>query len=238
MPKGPCGGGMAQPSGRMLDAVLFDLDGTLANTDPIHFSVWKMLMREFGVEVDRHFYDARFSGRLNASIIQDLLPHLSPEEGLALSDRKEALFRQEAQTQLTPLAGLSDFLAWVAAKQLKRAIVTNAPSKNAWFSLDLLKLRDFFETVVIAEQLAQGKPHPMPYEVGLNNIGAEARASIAFEDSPSGIQSAVGAGIVTIGVASTHHPDDLYAAGATSVIADFADPLLWSILDTHFEAPS
>jgi beta-phosphoglucomutase-like phosphatase (HAD superfamily) len=87
--------------------------------------------------------------------------------------------------------------------------------------------------VVIAEDLPQGKPHPMPYEVGLQKISTEATAAIAFEDSPSGIQSAVGAGIVTIGVASTHHSDDLYAAGATSVIKDFTDPALWTVVDSQ-----
>lgn len=234
MRRQPCGAGMDQPLGNRLSAVLFDLDGTLANTDPIHYSVWKLLMREFGMEIDRDFYDAKFSGRLNAALIQELLPQLSDEEKVALSHRKEALFRQEAQTTLTRLAGLSPFLDWVERQQLKRAVVTNAPTKNVWFSLDTLKLREFFEVVVIAEDLPHGKPHPMPYEVGLHRIGAKATESIAFEDSPSGIRSAVAAGLVTVGVASTHDPDSLSAVGASAVITDFTDPTLMTILNQRF----
>ncbi|MEO1521875.1 MAG: HAD-IA family hydrolase [Cyanobacteria bacterium J06633_2] len=218
----------------MLSAILFDLDGTLTNTDPIHYSVWKNLLSDYDITVDREFYDRYFSGRLNADIIADLLPQLSLREGIELSDRKEALFRTQAQTELTRLKGLTEFLGWVDQHHLKRAVVTNAPPKNAWFSLDVLKLRSYFEVVVIGEELDYGKPHPMPYEVGLQKVGVAASEAIAFEDSPSGIRSAVGAGILTVGVASTHTPNDLLVAGATAVIQDFQDPALETILEAHY----
>jgi beta-phosphoglucomutase len=217
----------------MLKAILFDLDGTLTNTDPIHYRVWQDLLRDYEIEVDRAFYDRYFSGRLNADILADLLPHLSEAEAIAFSDRKEALFREHAQTELTRLEGLTEFLTWVDRHQLKRAVVTNAPPKNAWFSLDVLHLRDYFDGVVIGEELAHGKPHPMPYEVGLQKVGVEAVEAIAFEDSPSGIRSAVSAGIFTVGVASTHDPGQLMSAGASSVINNFQDPTLDTILETH-----
>ncbi len=214
----------------MLRALLFDLDGTLTNTDGIHYSIWKDMLSDFGLMINRDLYDRHFSGRLNVDIIRDLLPQLSPEDGIALSDRKEALFRDAARSQLTRLAGLSDLLAWVERRQLKRAVVTNAPPKNAWFALETLALRDFFDAVVISEELLHGKPHPMPYQVGLEKLGVQASEAIAFEDSPSGIRSAVGAGIVTVGIASTRTIDDLQAAGASTVISDFTDPELKAVL--------
>lgn len=218
----------------MLDAILFDLDGTLTNTDPIHYSIWKNLLLEFGMTVDREFYDTHISGRLNADILRDILPHLSNEDGVALSDRKEALFREYARSQLKPLAGLSAFLEWVRTHQLKRAVVTNAPPKNAWFALDVLRLRDVFDVVVISEDLPHGKPHPMPYEVALQKLSVPASTAIAFEDSPSGIRSAVHAGIPTIGVTSTHKEKDLLAAGAAEIIADFNDPTLEAMCENSF----
>ncbi|MEM7770291.1 MAG: HAD-IA family hydrolase [Cyanobacteria bacterium P01_A01_bin.37] len=218
----------------MLKAILFDLDGTLTNTDPIHYSVWKDVLREFSIMVDRKFYDRYFSGRLNADIIADLLPHLSNDEVIELGDRKEALFRDQARADLTRLSGLTEFLDWVDRHHLKRAVVTNAPPTNAWFSLEVLNLRDYFEIVVLGEELPYGKPHPMPYEVGLQQVGVHASEAIAFEDSPSGIRSAIGAGIRTIGVASTHSPEDLITAGATSVIQDFDDPGLATILEGQY----
>lgn len=218
----------------MLRAILFDLDGTLANTDPIHFKTWRDLLTDYDLDIDRDFYDDHFSGRLNIDIIQDILPHLSPEEGKRLSDRKEAEFRRRAETELIPLAGLPEFLQWTLSEHLKRAIVTNAPPTNAHFMLNMLQLKDFFSTVVIGEELAFGKPHPLPYKTGLEQLQVSPQDALVFEDSPSGIQSAVDAGIVTVGVASTHSPDDLYRAGAEKVITTFTDPALSDFMTTIY----
>lgn len=213
----------------MLQGLLFDLDGTLANTDPIHFRVWQDMMHEFGQSLDRPFYQARFSGRTNQAIVADLLPQLSTEAGQQLADRKEALFRQRAQAELTPLPGLLTLLAW--SQKFPQGIVTNAPAANADFMLTTLHVGHYFQTVVLAETLERGKPDPLPYHVGLERLGLTASQTIAFEDSPSGIRSAVGAGISTIGIASTHTDEELHAVGATLVIPDFTDRRLWQYLE-------
>lgn len=219
----------------MLQALLFDLDGTLANTDPIHFSTWQDELKPYGLDIDRDFYDHNFSGRLNAAIVANLLPQLSVVEGEALSDRKEAEFRQRAAGELQPLAGLIDVLQWANSQQLKQAVVTNAPIANAEFMLQVLKLDTHFQTVVIAEQLERGKPDPLPYQVALNRLGVTAQSAVAFEDSPSGICSAVSAGILTVGIASTHAPEELYVVGAHLVVNDFAAPELDQLLKFSFK---
>jgi HAD superfamily hydrolase (TIGR01509 family) len=210
----------------MLQALLFDLDGTMANTDPIHFGTWRDRLQAYGFDIDRVFYEQRFSGRTNAAIVQDLLPHLTEEEGRQLSWEKEAEFRRRAIGELQPMPGLLDLLAWSQAQGLRQAVVTNAPAENATFMLDVLRLTDHFATVVLAEQLERSKPDPLAYQVGLERLGVDAKAAIAFEDSPSGIRSAVGAGILTVGIASTHPPAELYAVGATLVVQDFSDRAL------------
>lgn len=210
----------------MLKALLFDLDGTLTNTDPIHFATWQDVMKPHGLKIDRDFYDKNFSGRLNAAIVANLLPHLSPAEGEQLSRDKEAEFRHRAAGELQPLAGLTELLNWANTQQLRQAVVTNAPVENAEFMLQVLGLQHQFETVVIAEQLERGKPDPLPYQTALDRLGVSAKSAVAFEDSPSGIRSAIGAEILTVGIASTHAADDLYAVGASLVVKDFADPKL------------
>ena len=210
----------------MLKAILFDLDGTLVNTDPLHYQSWQEILRDYGMEIDRTFYKARISGRLNPLIIQDLLPQLSFEAGRQLADCKEARFREIALS-LTPLAGLLDLLAWIEAQGLQKAVVTNAPAENVNFLLQVLKLADTFNTVVLGEDATAGKPDPACYKLALNQLGISATEAIAFEDSPSGIQAAVGAGIYTIGVASTYEPNVLSAVGAAMVISDFQEHRLW-----------
>ncbi|GAB4380858.1 MAG: HAD-IA family hydrolase [Elainellaceae cyanobacterium] len=221
----------------MLKALLFDLDGTIADTDPIHFQIWRDVLSEYGLNIDPTFYRAHFSGRLNEEIVKDLLPHLSVEEGEALSGRKEADFRDRAQTLLTPTPGFWEVIDWAATHQLKRAVVTNAPVENAQFMLTVLKLVDQFPTVILGEHLPEGKPHPMPYQVALQKLGVTAQEAIAFEDSPSGIRSAVGAGILTVGITSTQAPEELHALGATLAVKDFTDPQLWELLHRHLSAP-
>ena len=218
------------PQATQLAAVLFDLDGTLANTDPFHFCAWKELLQEHGYEIDDEFYKSHISGKLNPAIVQDLLPHLSPEAGQRLIEQKEAYFRELAP-QLTPLPGLREVIAWADQWQFKQAVVTNAPPENVQHTLRALHLESHFSQVVISDELGIGKPDPAPYLHALKQFGVRADQAIAFEDSPSGVRSAVAAGIPTIGIASTQAPDVLYSVGATLVVSDFSAPELWAFLE-------
>ncbi|MBW4698964.1 MAG: HAD family phosphatase [Aphanocapsa lilacina HA4352-LM1] len=213
----------------MLAALLFDLDGTLADTDPLHFQAWQELLGEFGMTIDRAFYRARVSGRINPDIVKELLPALSPEQSHRFIERKEGRFRELA-TGLEPLAGALDVLDWAKGLGLKYALVSNAPGGNARFMLKALKLETAFATTVLGEEVAAGKPDPTPYRVALERLGVSASQSLAFEDSPSGVRSAVGAGIPTVGIATTHPPENLIELGAKLVIPSFDDPRLWVLL--------
>lgn len=213
----------------MLAAILFDLDGTLVNSDPIHYKAWQEILRDYGIEIDEAFYKRHISGRINPLIVQDILPQMSLEEGQRFAEGKEVRFRELA-LELQPVAGLSDVLAWIDKCGLKRAVVTNAPRENAHFMLKILGLTDVFATVILAEDAEAGKPHPAPYQMALRSLNITPESAIAFEDSPSGICSAVGAGICTIGIASTHNPDELCEAGAKIAVPDFTSKLLWSWL--------
>lgn len=216
----------------MLKAILFDLDGTLVNTDPLHFATWQDVLNEFGMEIDQVFYNKYISGRHNSEIVQDILPQLSLEEGLQLAAAKEARFR-ELGAELQPLTGLEHVLEWSKTSRLKQAVVTNAPRANADFLLEILQLTGVFPTIVLAEDAPAGKPDPAPYQLALTRLNVDRTEAIAFEDSPSGILSATGAGLFTIGVASTHNPEHLARAGAEMVINDFTDEKLWQFLNRN-----
>jgi HAD superfamily hydrolase (TIGR01509 family) len=210
----------------MLKALLFDLDGTLANTDPIHRVIWQEVLKPHGYEVDEAFYQQRISGRLNEDIVRDLLPQLYPDQEPQFSANKEARFRELAGQQLHPVAGLMPLLQWGQQQRLAMAVVTNAPRANAEFMLQTLGLADTFRPVILAGELPQGKPHPLPYQEALRQLGLQPEEAVVFEDSASGIRSAVGAGITTIGMATTHAPETLYQVGAALVVPDFTDERL------------
>lgn len=219
------------PQPQTLAAILYDLDGTLTNTDPVHFQAWQESLQPYGLEIDETFYKRQISGRLNPAIVADLLPQLTPQESQALIDRKESRFRELA-LHLTPMAGLHSVIDWATRHHLKQAVVTNAPGENARFMLKALKLEHVFDHLVLSEELEAGKPDPIPYLHSLQLFGLEAHQAIAFEDSPSGVRSAVAAGLFTIGIASTQAPADLYAVGAAIVVPDFSAPDLWKRLES------
>ncbi|MDZ7706891.1 MAG: HAD-IA family hydrolase [Trueperaceae bacterium] len=210
-----------------LAALLFDLDGTLAHTDPLHFLAWREALADHGVEVDEASYARRVSGRHNPEIVADLLPHLSRDEGRAFAGAKEARFRAAAD-RLEPLPGVHEVLRAARRAGLATALVTNAPRDNAVFMLGALGLEDAFDAVVLGEEAAAPKPDPAPYRETLSRLGVPADRALAFEDSPSGVTSARGAGLPVVGLATTQRPETLTELGASPVVDDFLDARLWS----------
>jgi beta-phosphoglucomutase len=187
----------------MIQALLLDLDGTLINNDPLHYQAWQEILLRYDLKINRDFYQQRISGKLNPDIVKDLLPQLSLRESQDFIAEKEANYRTLAKN-IQLLAGLEKLIDWAKKRNIKLALVTNAPRKNTRFILELLKLETTFDRVVLGEDVAIGKPDPTPYRVALEQLELAPNEAIAFEDSPSGIRSAVGAGLFTVGIASTH----------------------------------
>jgi HAD superfamily hydrolase (TIGR01509 family) len=212
-----------------LKALLYDLDGTISDTDPIHFIAWQDCLREYGIQINETIYKQEMSGSTNPRLVAKFLPQLNAAEGEAFAERKEARFRFLAQ-QLPLTPGLTDLIEWAKQHQIKQAVVTNAPRKNAHFMLEALKLDQTFDRVILADDLGIGKPDPAPYTHALKEFGLASDQAIAFEDSPLGIKSATTAGILTIGIASTQTPEALIKMGTTLAIKDFTAPELWVLL--------
>lgn len=209
----------------MYRTLLFDLDGTLAETDSLHLPTWVDALMPHGIEVDEAFYKENISGRSNAEIVADLLPNLPEGDGREIVETKEASFR-ERTGELEPLPGLLDFLREARGRGARTGLVTNAPRENVAAVLLALQLEDYFDAVVVSEDVESAKPDPEPYRTALEKLGADPGEALAFEDSISGIRSAVGAGVATVGIASTQDPDTLREAGAFVVAADFTDAKL------------
>jgi HAD superfamily hydrolase (TIGR01509 family) len=223
----------------MRDTLLFDLDGTLTDTDPLHFEAYRLLLEPHGKAVDHATYKARIMGNTNDEIMAWLFPDAGKAKRTELADRKEALFRSLAGTAMVRARGLSELLDWAAKLGLKTAVVTNAPRPNAELMLKGLGLATRFDALVIGDELPRGKPDPLPYARALDILGARADRATAFEDSRSGVASAAGAGVETIGLTTGLARDDLVQAGALGAVPHFADPWLVARLAAAYgSAPS
>lgn len=217
-------------------ALLFDLDGTMLNTDPIHLAIYRKLMAVRGITVDEAFYAAHVHGRLNTDVFAEFLPDESDPQGL--SDAKEAEFRRRLPRPYPAMPGLRAVLDRARRAGHGLAVVTNANPLNAAAMLDAIGERARFEVVVSGEECKRGKPAPDPYLAAMQALGVAPADCIAFEDSPSGIRSARDAGAFVIGLCSALSPSALARAGAQASIQDFTDPALGEYLARLEGVPS
>ncbi|GLJ33060.1 hypothetical protein SUGI_0665360 [Cryptomeria japonica] len=224
------------PSSTDLQAVLFDVDGTLCDSDPLHYLTFRDMLQEVGfqdgVPITEEFFSNNISGKHNDDIGATLFPDWDGNKCKKFFDDKEALFRSKAPQHLKPINGLHKLCKWIESRGLRRAAVTNAPRENAELMISLVGLTDFFELVVIGSECEQAKPFPDPYLKALEHFKIPAHRAFAVEDSTSGLKAAVGAGLAVLGITTRNPGQALLEAGATFLIKDFEDPDLWNALES------
>src|SRR6266478_2813334 len=213
-------------------ALLFDIDGTLADTDALHLEAFNQVLGPRGHVFDHARFTRELQGFSNASISERFLADEPPQRQATIIGEKEEAFRKLVAGQIQPVPGLMTLLARADRANIPMVAVTNAPRLNAEMLLSGLGIMDRFKALVIGDELAHGKPHPMPYLEGLRAAGAAPALSVAFEDSRSGVQSASAAGIATIGIRTSLGHADMVAAGAVMTAKTFDDPELVKLVGT------
>jgi HAD superfamily hydrolase (TIGR01509 family) len=211
-------------------ALLFDIDGTLADTDALHVEAFNHVFGPRGHIFDRERAAKELMGFSTASIRERFLPDEPPERQAAIMAEKETVFRRLVAGKIQPVPGLMTLLARADRADVPVVAVTNAPRLNAEMLLSGLGIMHRFKAVVIGDELAHAKPHPMPYLEGLRAVNAAPDLSVAFEDSRSGIKSACAAGITTIGIRTSLSHADMVEAGSRMTASTFEDPELMKLV--------
>lgn len=209
-------------------ALLFDLDGTLVDSDPLHHAAFADLLAERGRELTIEEYRATIMGQHNP----DLLATVFPGEDMSILDRKEAMFRQRLADSVEPIAGIHELLDWAETRDAAVAVVTNAPRDNAAAMLAATSLAHRLPTVVLGDDCVRAKPHPDPYQEAMRRLDVTPSRAVAFEDSRSGLRAARASGAHVFGMMTGLGRQDLLDAGAHEAIPDFTDPALWAYLET------
>lgn len=213
-------------------ALLFDLDGTLVDTDLLHHAAFATILGERGETLSLEDYRRHIMGKSNAEIHGRYFPG-SPEACQAVADRKEKMFRASLSAEVEPVAGIHRLLDWAEQVGAASAVVTNAPRDNAEAILAAAGLTARLPVVVLADDCARPKPDPAPYREAMRRLGVTPSGAVAFEDSRSGIRAARGSGARVFGVATGLTPAELREAGAHATITDFTDPALWAHLESR-----
>lgn len=212
-------------------ALLFDLDGTLVDTDRLHFEAFAAVLAEAGGgELTMADYKSRIMGHPNPEIAAFLFP--DHPEADALIAHKEVRFRDSLASSVPPVDGVHALLDWADAEGAGTAVVTNAPRANAEAMLAAAGLAHRLTELVIGDECVRPKPDPFPYQEAMRRLGATPSRCLAFEDSRAGLRAARASGVHVFGLAGGLTPAELLQAGAHHAIADFTDPALWSALKT------
>jgi beta-phosphoglucomutase len=206
-------------------ALIFDMDGVIVNSNPVHCRVWEAFNRRYGLETTAVML-RRMYGKRNDEIVRDFFgPGLPDAEVDARGRAKEALYREmvhgHAREMLVP--GLREFLE--RYRDLPLAVGSNAEPENVHFILEETGLRSYFRVVVDGHQVANPKPHPDVYLRVAALLGIEPQSCVVFEDSHSGVAAARAAGMQVIGLSTT----DVNLPGTTLTVDNFlsGDLELW-----------
>lgn len=213
----------ALPDLAVMDAALFDLDGTLVDSERVHRAAWMSFFDSRGWEVSEQTYADHFLGRRGTDTFRSLDgPWTGDDPDVLLTEVLAHLSDVGMQPQ--PVNGAADLVRGLHGQGVAVAVVTSAVRAWVGSSLEVLGVADLVQTVVGAEDVRAGKPDPEGYLQACRRLGVDPGRVVAFEDSTSGVAAAAAAGISpVIGVLSTTCADALLAAGAHHLIGDFSE---------------
>ncbi|TBW41413.1 HAD family hydrolase [Siculibacillus lacustris] len=220
------------------EALLFDLDGTLTDSDPIHMIAFVEIGRRYGVAIDEAIFREHISGQSNRLICRNLFGHVDPALWDGIADAKEARFREMIVGKLTPIPGLVGFLARERARGAGCAVVSNAPRANVVAMLAALGLTKDFDAIVLGSELPRSKPDPLPYLTALETLGVPANRAVAFEDAVPGLLAAARSGVATVGLTTSLDGEAILATGAHLAIPDYDAPELQPFVDAALGRPA
>lgn len=191
-------------------AILFDMDGTLVDSEHLHIRAWQEVLQREHLDFPDSWFtqwigisDVEFSRAITKQYA------LRREDGVLLQSKRD-IFRQLAERELVLIQGVQDGLA--ALKDVPKVVATSSNRHDAVMSLQVTGLWAHFLGLVSIDDVTNPKPHPEPYTKAAELGGHAPHRCIAVEDSVSGIRSAKAAGCFTIAVGNSLPGEQLHAA--------------------------
>jgi len=182
-------------------AVLWDMDGTLIDSEHLHWIAWRDTMQKEGISITREQFLATFGQRNDSILPQWLGSAATPERMDRIADAKEQQYRDLIrQHGMKPLPGVAAWLQRLHQEGWLQAIASAAPRANIDAILDALSAADLFQAIVSADDVHHGKPDPEVFLVAASKLGAEPAKSIVVEDAVAGVEAARRAGMHSIGI--------------------------------------
>jgi beta-phosphoglucomutase family hydrolase len=199
------------------NAILWDMDGVIADTFDNHFRAWKRIFDELGHPFSLDDFTRTF-GMNNRLILHTLLGYDLPEEEFQkISDRKEIYFREDIRGYAKLLPGVTDWLQYFEELGMKQAVASSAPQANIDALVDELGIHSHFQAEASGAVL-RGKPDPAVFLLAAKLLDAEPQDCLVIEDAVAGVEAARRAGMKCVAVLTTNPAEKL--SGADVIVKD------------------
>jgi HAD superfamily hydrolase (TIGR01509 family) len=201
-----------------LQAVVFDLDGLMFNTEMLYDFVMQELCRRRKLQFTEDLRVKMMGRPGEKAFIEMIEHHRLNEHPTALLEESDALFSVVLEAQLAPMPGLQALLAALERAAIPKAIGTSSRRKYVDYVLQRFELADRFAFILTAENVEQGKPHPEIYLTACQSHGFSPAQVMVLEDSQNGCRAAVSAGTFAVAVPGEHSRSHSFSGAA--LIAD------------------
>jgi HAD superfamily hydrolase (TIGR01509 family) len=185
------------PAGKFA-AYLFDCDGTIADSMPLHYIAWKQALGKWNCEFDERTFYA-WGGMPTAQIISTL----NERQGLNMAVEAVCIEKENLYYELLPqLKAIAEVVEHIEAqhRRIPFAVVSGGTRESVVASLTAVNLLAKFDVFVCAGDYKRGKPDPEPYLLAAERLGVNPRECLVFEDTEMGIQAATAAGMASVRV--------------------------------------
>ncbi len=205
----------------MLHAIVFDFDGVIVDSEPLHYRAFLEVGRDLGVTFSYDDYLAEYVGFDDRDAFRHMLANaerpVDEAAVAALCDRKQPAFdelvKRELDAEAFAIPGALTLIDGCHAAGLPIAVASGATRADIDLMLGMLGRRDRFEVIVTADDVARSKPDPASYALAAERLGVAPGCCLAIEDTAAGLASAAGAGLLTLGLTTTTDAPALAAAG-------------------------
>ncbi len=218
-----------------MQAVLWDMDGLLLDTERVALDSWKTAVEELGAEADEDVFRGIIGMNRKsweAKLRQDLDGKIDVDALIEIANR---VYSQRIEAGVPMKEGARDCLDLLYGKKIPQALATSTNRSYTKKKLGKHDLEDRFQAIVTGDQVEHGKPHPEIFQTAAQRLGISATQSIVFEDSPLGVQgaSAAGAYVILVQDIAKHGEESL--AKVDQQFTTLSDALPY--LDTTFPDP-